>query len=172
MKSKAEIRFRELNRKSTKTKEEIQELENCRLQFAKEMAEQSKELVAEIKSFGYDISSISDVMNARYSYPEIIPTLISHLKFDYHNAIRESIVRSLIVKEAKGKAIDALLDLYEQVPNDEDNQSLRWSIPYAIRHLILKKDNIERIKKIAIAEKNETCKNEYIKALKKVKVEL
>ncbi len=67
-------------------------------------------LVAELVQAGYDITSVYDLVNARWSYPEAIGILVKHLGRAYDPKIHEGIIRALTVKEARGMPARVLLD--------------------------------------------------------------
>ena len=81
----------------------------------KEDEEKIREELSKVRIF---VNSIYDLVNTKKPYPEAISVLIDLLeKNDISNRrIREGIVRSLTVKEAKGKANSILIAEY-----------LRWS---------------------------------------------
>ena len=68
------------------------------------------DMIKEIHEAGISISSVWDLVNTRDSYPEAISILIKHFNIPHHIAVFEGILRSLMVKEAKGIAGRTILD--------------------------------------------------------------
>ena len=57
-------------------------------------------LVAELRSVGWDVSSVWDLVNIDEAYPEALPVLVRHLARPYPPAIRDGIARALAVRNA------------------------------------------------------------------------
>jgi hypothetical protein len=87
-------------------------------------------VVAELGKIGVHVSSTQDFMNTREPYPEAIPVLLEMLPKMQGYALKEVIVRSLGVKEAKGRAEPLLIaEFGSSLPDDSrDASSLRWAI--------------------------------------------
>jgi hypothetical protein len=102
-----------------------------------EWAKLQTELVSELKDKGNSIKTIWDLVHVKTAYPPgTVEVLISHLGMDYHDTIKEGIVRSLMMKEARGIAVSALIREYEKTP--ESKFDLRWIIGCAIGGLMTK----------------------------------
>ena len=101
----------------------------------------------EISKIGYKISSISDLVNLKKSYPkEIIPLLVKLLDNSgiKSNTAKEAIVRSLTIKEARGVANKTLIRLFLNTP--PKNELFLWSIANTIGFIMDDSDFVEVIK--------------------------
>jgi hypothetical protein len=102
-----------------------------------EWAKLQIELVSELKEKGNSIKTIWDLVNTKATYPVgTVEVLIKHMDIDYHNTIKEGIVRALMVKEAWGIAVPSLIREYEKTP--ESKFDFRWIIGCAIGYLMTK----------------------------------
>lgn len=162
---KLDIRFKEfLN--MPKTKEIFVEQEKIRAMLEKELNNEIINLVHELSLAGINIISIWDLVNTKKSYPEAIPILIKHLLMQYHEKNIEGIVRALAVKEAKNKAVPALLELYNNL--SKEKMLLRWAIGNTI-YSIITKDEIESIIPIVKDSTNGMSRQMFVLALGKFK---
>jgi HEAT repeat protein len=168
MKFESELRFLELLRKPIKSKEEMEEEERARVLFVGELHQEIRELSEELKDAGTKYTDPWDLVNTPESYPEAIDILIKHLPRQYHKRNKEGIVRALTVKEAKGKANDALIAEYNRV--SKENDSLRWAIGNAIWFIVTKND-LKSIFKIVENKENGESRSRFIQALGKIKSE-
>lgn len=104
-----------------------------------ECARDEEELVREIRSLGYDIDSVWDLVNnsphpyleRRFigPYERAYPTLLHHLTLSHHRRIREGIIRALTVKDGGTAVEQALLSEFE----NEANPELRWVLANALK---------------------------------------
>lgn len=135
------------------------------------MKEDEEKIREELSKVGIYVDSIYDLVNNKKPYPQAIPVLILLLKKgDISNCrIREGIIRSLAVKEAKGKANAVLINEYKRTPIEQ--QSLRWSIGNSIRVLITDKD-IEDVLEIVRNKENGSSRQMFVLALGKFKSEI
>jgi hypothetical protein len=102
-----------------------------------EWAKLQTELVSELKDKGNSIKTIWDLVHVKTAYPSgTVEILIRHLGMDYHDTIKEGIVRSLMMKEARGIAVPALIKEYEKTDKEKDD--FRWIIGCAIGGLMTK----------------------------------
>ena len=138
MKSEAELRFIELLRKPTKSKEEIEEKERVRTLFARELKEEIKDLSEELRAVGSKYIDPWDMVNTKERYPEAIDILIRHIHNDYHDKNKEGIFRALTVREAIGKANKELFKEYNKIPKEKDD--LRWVIANTFYTIITDED--------------------------------
>lgn len=168
MKSKAELRFVELLRKSPKTQEEIAEKDLMGEIFGQELKYERRDLSQELKDAGARFSDPWDMVNTKEPYPEAIDILVKHLSINYHDKNKEGIIRALTVKEAKGKANKALIEEYNKTPKEKDN--LRWIIGNAFTVIITKED-IESILPIVMNKDNGMSRYRFVEALGKIKTE-
>ncbi|MBI1781170.1 MAG: hypothetical protein HYR66_07335 [Sphingobacteriales bacterium] len=138
-------------------------------ELKKQLDLEEKQLVKEICSVGYKISSVWDLVNTREEYPEAIPVLIKHLQRPYHSRIKEGIVRALGVGQAKGRANSILLDEYDKALKLGD-WSLGWAIGNAFFTLIQKED-VEKIIGIVTNKANGRSREMFVMALGRIKKE-
>ncbi len=150
------------------SKEEIEETLALANRLELERAKEIKGLIGELKKVGIEITTIWDLVNTNKKYPEAIEILTNHLLNNYSDQNTEGIVRSLIVKEAKGKANEELKVLYERTPKEKDN--LRWVIGYAIVTVMTPRDG-EWILSNALDKSNSGSRGIFISRLARVKSE-
>lgn len=130
MKSEFENRFQFLVKKTIKSKVELEEMRRLRFLFEEELKEEVKSLSNEMKMAGSKFTDVWELVSTNESYSELIDILIRHLSYNYHDKNIEGIVRALTIKEAKGRAVSALIKVYEETSKEKDN--LRWIIGNAI----------------------------------------
>lgn len=128
MESYWENKFVSLLHKSPKTKEEVEEMENARIKFDKELNNETIELLYEIKKNGLDIKGIWDLVNTKNSYPEAIIPLTNHLSQPYHEKNKEGIIRALGVKESGIVTLRALLVEYPNCRNKHISDAIILSL--------------------------------------------
>lgn len=89
-----------------------------------------EEIKLELKKIDVNISTIWDLVNSKERYPKAINILIKFLLKVQHDKNIEGFARALTVREAKGKANKALIEVYERTPKQKEE--LRWAIGNAI----------------------------------------
>jgi len=166
MKSEIEKRWVELLRKPEKTKEELRELETVRQAFEEELTREEKPLLEDLSKVGLRLSSVYDLVNTKEHYPEAIDSLVDHLSKDYHEKIKEGIIRALAVKEAAGKATPTLVAEYHKLPKEKQN--LRWIIGNTVYNTISAAD-VNEILKIVLDKRNGYSRRPFVLALGKTK---
>jgi hypothetical protein len=97
------------------------------------------ELVAEIRSVGYDIDSVWDLANniphpileRRFlgEYSLAYPILVRHLYTPHRNETREGIIRALSVEDGGPEVETSLLNCFQS----ETDDNLRWVLANALR---------------------------------------
>lgn len=102
------------------------------------LAEDEWELVAEIRSVGYSVDSVYDLVNSaphrvlsrRFVgvYPDAYKTLAAHLSKPHHPIIREGIIRALTVADGGMLVEEALLNAFLS----ETDAYLRWVLANAL----------------------------------------
>lgn len=117
MESYWEQKFISLLHKTPKTKEEVQEMENARIEFEKELNNETFELLNEIKKNGLILTNIWDLVNTKASYVEAIEPMTKHLLLQYHDKNKEGIIRALGVKQSGVTTLRALLSEYPNCEN-------------------------------------------------------
>jgi HEAT repeat protein len=86
-----------------------------------------------LKRVGINVESVYDLVNSKAAYPEAIPALLECLTFVQEPVIKEGVIRALTVKEAKGKAEQALIQEFKLIPPDISQlQILKWTIGNAL----------------------------------------
>lgn len=165
MKSHWEEKFIGLLKQPTKTKEEVVEMENARLEFEKELRQQQAELIHEIKKRGIIISNIWDLVNTKEDYKNVLDILISHLTKPYHDKIKEGIVRALAVKEAAPIANSTLLEEYHKT--SKDKKALRWAIGNTIYNTVTENYK-EKIIEIVKDKLNGISRHMFVLSLSKI----
>lgn len=146
---------------------QIQNSKTARVNTVREK-EDARVVAALKREAGLEIESVYDLVNDKGSYPDAIPVLIALLKSEEltDSLIVQGIVRALTVREAKGKANDVLLDLFDKSAPSED--SLKWAIGNAIGFL-LRPDDFERAKELVLDRDNGTARQGVVSALGKIK---
>jgi hypothetical protein len=81
-----------------------------------EYAHAAEPLIADLRSVGYDVSSVWDLVNIKDDYPEALPVLARHLVKPYPPVIKDGIARALAVGRALF-AWELLHDLYLSEPD-------------------------------------------------------
>lgn len=84
-------------------------------------------LLVELRSAGFTIGSVWELVNTTAAYPEALPVLLDHLSRSYPPAVREGIARALAVPEAKF-AWPALVRLYRSESNERTKDGLAVAI--------------------------------------------
>lgn len=121
----------------------------------------------EIQEMGLGFNSISEVYYSSGGYPELIPILLKYLRCkDMDDNLKEMIVRSLIVKEAKGIANNPLIDEYLELGNDK--MLLKWAIGSAFM-VIIQENDLARLEGIIKDKSNGISRQMFVSALYKVK---
>ena len=165
---KLEKRWSELVNKP-KTEAELAEQDLISRKMKIEWAKLQIDLVSELNMGGLSITTIWDLVKTKKAYPSgTIDILIKHIGIDYHKTIKEGIIRSLIVKEAKGKAIPSLIKEYEKTDKKDDD--FRWIIGYAIGALMTK-ENVDWVIATVLNRSNGGSRSGMLVPLVKVKSE-
>ena len=107
-----------------------EERERKRKSLEEMLALEEKPILAELADAGVRVSSVWDLVNAKFSYTAAIPVLSRHLRSPYHPKIREGIARALTVSEARGVASRTILDELER--QDESPREIRWVLANAL----------------------------------------
>jgi hypothetical protein len=122
-------------------------------------ASEESKLVEEVRSLGYNISSVWDFVNNKPHpvlarrfvgpYTRAYPVLVKHLSLPHHPKIREGIVRALTEKTAAPFASEALLKEFYS----EKDIEVRWAIANALKTIMPLKER-KNHPKIAEVYKN------------------
>jgi hypothetical protein len=110
------------------------------------LAKDEAELVAEIRSRGYDIDSVWDLVNnsphphlkMRFlgPYRKAYPILVKHLAISHDPCVREGIIRALTERDVGPVASEALLREFYKATD----KSLRWVLANALRVVLTKSE--------------------------------
>lgn len=152
--------------KNQKYQEMIQEKEKKRNELEHQLNKNELPLLRELGAAGVKVSSVWDLVNTKESYPSAIPILIEHLSRNYHYKNKEGIVRALSVKEAIGKASQALIEEYNRTSKELD--TYRWAIGNSVFTTITNKD-VDEVLKIVQDRSNGQSRHMFILALGKVR---
>lgn len=85
-------------------------------------------LVTELRSAGYVVGSVWDLVNTKDTYPDLIPILFKHLSRPYPDPIREGIARALAVPGAKEAGWELLKRMYRKAPPGQFQDALAVAI--------------------------------------------
>jgi hypothetical protein len=62
---------------------------------------EQKELLGQLKLFGFELESVADLINMPNVYAEVLPLLVDHLQLPYSDVTKETIARALAVPESQ-----------------------------------------------------------------------
>lgn len=131
---------------------------------------EGEKLIKSLSKVGIYINDVYDLVNDKQPYPKAIPVLIEYLKNDLKDdKLKEGIIRSLAVSEAKGIANKTLLDEFTKVPKDK--MLLRWAIGNSICDLIQPVD-VKQVIDIVRNADNGMVRQMFIMALGTARTEL
>jgi HEAT repeat protein len=98
-------------------------------------------LVEALRTAGYELKSVWDLVSVKTPYPQALPILLDHLTRPYPGRIREGIARALAVPEAKF-AWDRLVKLYKEEQEKDAKDGLAVAVAaIAVAH----KELVEQI---------------------------
>ena len=86
-------------------------------------------LVADLKAVGLDVDSVYDLVHSPNH--DAIPVLAMHLSRDYHELIREGIIRALSVRAAKDAVGSRLIEMFPA----ERNPVMQFAIANALSQM-------------------------------------
>ena len=129
----------------------------------KHYLEEETPLREELHRLGFPVKWVWDFVNARENdYVSAIPTLIDHLRRPYGDEIREGIARSLAMKEARGVAGSAIVEvLGESGLSDQ----LRWALANTLT-TVADRSNRDGITVLLAQETNKEVADRLSRALK------
>ena len=105
--------------------------EAARQERARMLAENAAPLVAALNAAGFAVTSVYDFVNSANTYDDGIPILVEHLSHDYHDRIREGIIRALSIPAAREIAGPTLM---QQFPLTAD-PNMRFVIANALSQM-------------------------------------
>jgi hypothetical protein len=122
---------------------------------------------ARLENVGVFVNNIYDLVHSHASYPQAIPVLLELLKEGMEDSkLKEGIIRALAVKDAVGKAGQALIQEYHKIPKDK--MTLRWTIGNTISR-ILTEAELEEVLSIIQDKENGMSRQMFIWGLAKIK---
>jgi hypothetical protein len=105
--------------------------ELTKLHELRELDEQP--IVQCLRSAGWMVSSVWDLVNARYNYDGAIPILLHHLSGDYYPSTKETIARALTLKGARPVAAKPLItEFLSHNPQSKSEEHSKWAIGNAL----------------------------------------
>lgn len=107
---------------------EREEAERQRQEFEWRRAEAP--LVAELRTAGFAVDSVWDLVNVAGPYPAAVPILLAHIRRPYPAAVREGIARALAVPESI-VGWELLTRLYADEPDPRAKDGLAVAIAAA-----------------------------------------
>lgn len=120
-------------------------------------------IVADLRSVGYRVNSVYDLVNTADGYPDAVPVLIDHLLRPYGDRIKEGIARALTVREARGVAGPALVEALRD--SEGNDRACRWALANALTVAADRADR-DAIKALIEAEANDDVRDRLKRALK------
>lgn len=131
------------------------------------MLTEAQKIKKSLAKVGIEINDIYDLVNMNSSYPKAIPILVKLLKEGITDCkLKEGVIRSLAVKEAKGIANKVLIDEFKRVSND--NILLKWTIGNTIE-VIAQEEDLNEIIQIIKNSDNGMSRQMFVMALSKFK---
>ena len=122
------------------------------------------ELIEEIKSKGFNIESIDDLINMTKREKYLVPIILRYIKLFEDDEDKSWLVRTLGVK-GFNEATETLIDEFYKASNDS---SLKWTIGNTLS-IILDKNHIADIIKIVKERGHGTSRQMFVIALGKMK---
>src|SRR5438477_9029849 len=86
-------------------------------------------ILAEFLAAGVRVEDVADLVNISAPYRELYPILVRHLDLPHERSIRECIIRSLTMIDARDIAETALLRHFQS----ESDPHLRWVLANALK---------------------------------------
>jgi hypothetical protein len=86
-------------------------------------------ILAEFLAAGVRVKDVGDLVNTSAPYRELYPILVRHLDLPHDRSIRECIIRSLTMKDARDIAEAALMRHFQS----ESDPHLRWVLASALK---------------------------------------
>jgi hypothetical protein len=102
--------------------------ETAATRMREKMMPEESPIVAELSSIGINVSSVWELVNAKWSYPAAIPILTTYLQQVHHPVLREGIARALTVPEAKGISGHVIVNELRQA----ESHKIRWVLANAL----------------------------------------
>src|SRR5277367_1754260 len=97
---------------------------------ASQLRIEQQPLLAELRSVGWPVNSVWDLVNTGEKYEAAIPVLLKHLVLPYSDRIRGGIARSLAVRYARS-AWPLLVAEYRKQPMCDDQLGAKFGLAVA-----------------------------------------
>lgn len=128
-------------------------------------------ILDELSKVGIQVNCIWELVNTKEKYPAAIDVLVDLVQKDFsNNRDKEGVIRALTVKEAKGKANKALLDVYKNIREKDAACSYAWAIGNAF-DVIVTQNDVDDIIPIVLDKTNGCSRQMFAHGLWKVKSE-
>jgi hypothetical protein len=124
-------------------------------------------LLAELRSVGWEVNSVWDLVNTGKKYEEAIPVLLKHLVLPYSDRIRGGIARSLAVRYAPS-AWPILVAEYRKEPTCDDQLGAKCGLAVALAATATR-DVIEELATLARDRSQGISRAFFISSLKRSK---
>jgi hypothetical protein len=105
--------------------------EAARMRRERGFRREQEDLLADLKSAGFQVESVWDFVNTAEKYPNAIPILLRHLTLPYSKRTKEGIVRALTVDYAGREVLAELIKQFHE-QSDSSANSLKWVLGNAI----------------------------------------
>jgi len=105
-----------------------------------EMEPEHAPLMRDLAAIGMKVRSTDDVVNMSAPYPEAVPVLLRHLQTARHPVMRNSLARSLTVREARGVAGGPIL---RELKRERDSE-VRFAMANALT-IVATRDDADEI---------------------------
>lgn len=125
-------------------------------------------VVGALRSQGVTVETVWDLVNTSAPYPHAIDLLIQLLPVVHDVTVKEGIVRALTVREAKGKASQALISEFKSAGFGPEVHGLKWAIGNALHTVALPHDAHE-ILELTKDDRNASTRQFLCRTLGKLK---
>jgi HEAT repeat protein len=87
-------------------------------------------IIEALRSRGFEVKSVWDLVNTKRRYPDAVPVLLEHLSQSYPERVREGIARALAVPEARS-GWQILLETFRR-ETDTTTVGVKWALALAL----------------------------------------
>lgn len=133
------------------------------------MKVRQKDIVAHFYSIGIEIESVYDFRYVKHLGKDIIQYLVELVDKDFESLrVKESVIRTLARKEAKGLANKALIKEFLNANNEEDGY--KWAIGNAIE-VVIQPSDFDELREIVLDQRHGTSRQMIVLGMAKLKSE-
>lgn len=161
-----------------KERREAREEANPEIRLRREQMEREREervarlrseqepMLAELREVGCVAQGIYDFVNYGGSYPEALPILLKHLQKipPYSDTILAGIIRSLTVKELRGKFNKLALQMYRDDTREPVANGVRWCLANALS-VVAELDDVDEMIELLRDQRNGPARSPFLDAL-------